>query len=209
MKKSMVHWNGCHCCAIDIETTGLDPLIHEITQIALVPLDSNLNVRKDVLPFYILMRPDNLEVYSTQAQRVTGITKEALKDGHDKFKAIDLLEEWIDKLGLPHNVSGYNRCKIIPLGYNYVFDRSFILKWLGHEQYEEWFHHQFRDPMITANFLNDQAAMHAELAPHPKLTLGAMCGRQGIVHDNKHDALGDAIATAALYKKMASQGMII
>ena len=57
----MRHWNGDHLVVLDLETTGLRPGWHEIWQIALLPLDSNLDMRKDVLPFDILIEPEHME----------------------------------------------------------------------------------------------------------------------------------------------------
>lgn len=209
MALSMQHWNGCQMCAIDTETTGLDPLIHEIVQIAIVPLDSNLNVRQDIVPFYTLIKPQNPKTWDAEAKKKTGLNMEAIKMGHDPFKAADLLESWLDKLNLPFNKSGYNRCKILPLGYNYQFDLKFIIKWLGEELYKEWFDHQYRDPMIVANYLNDQAGMHAERVPFSKRTLSWVANQYKVENPHAHNALGDAVTTAAVYKKMISQGMRI
>ena len=61
MGTSMIHWNGHQLCAIDTETTGLDPNYNEIIQICILPLDSNIKPRKDVFPFYIEIVPDHPE----------------------------------------------------------------------------------------------------------------------------------------------------
>ena len=60
MSKSRVmkHWNGHQLCAIDTETTGLEAGYHEIVEIAIIPLDSEIKPRTDVLPFNIFIKPD-------------------------------------------------------------------------------------------------------------------------------------------------------
>ena len=66
----MEHWNGNQICAMDTETTGLDPFWHEIVQIAILPLDSNMEPRQDVLPFYINMIPQCPERVDREAVKV-------------------------------------------------------------------------------------------------------------------------------------------
>ena len=53
MGNSMQHWNGNQLCVVDVETTGLDLFWHEIIQLCILPLDSDINPRTDVSPFYI------------------------------------------------------------------------------------------------------------------------------------------------------------
>lgn len=203
MANSMVHWNGCHIVAIDTETSGLDPKYHEILQIAMVPLDSNFTPRTDVVPFYMMMQPEHPERIDPDALQVNKLDmEEVMTHGFDKVKAIDLLEAWIDTLGIPHNRSGYNRCKIIPLGQNYAFDLAFIKAWLGVEQYEEWFHYHYRDTMIAALYVNDCHGMKAEPVPFSKVNLTYLCKLLTVERPNAHDALGDCVATAACYKQM-------
>ena len=50
MARGMIHLNGNILCAVDVETTGLEVGFHEIWQIAVLPLDSNIKPNKDILP---------------------------------------------------------------------------------------------------------------------------------------------------------------
>ena len=206
----MQHWNGCQCCAIDCETGGLDSCFHEILQLCILPLDSNFEPRKDVLPFYIHFKPDYPNQVDPAALKINKLNlAKLINEGLDKEQAKDLLEAWIKKLGLPMNRSGYNRCKIVPLGQNYAFDKGFIIQWLGQDLYDEWFHYHFRDTMTTALFQNDRAAMHAESVPFPKVNLGYLCSQLKIKLDRGHDSLADCLATAAVYRKMISEGLLV
>ena len=131
MATSMQHWNGDQLCAIDTETTGLIAGYHEVIQLCILPLDSNIKPRKDVMPFYIELIPDYPERASEEALRVNKINlSELALRGHDREKAKDLLDEWVDKLGLPCT-KYQNRKRLIPLGQNYAFDRGHIAEWLG------------------------------------------------------------------------------
>ena len=202
MSNSMQHWNGNQVCVIDTETTGLDPLWHEIIQICILPLDSNFNIRKDVMPFYIDLIPDHPERIDKNAMKVNRLKMAEIgKRGFDRLAAIDMLEGWIKKLGLPCTKYGTPK-RIIPLGQNYGFDRGHIQKWLGMELYNTFFDYHYMDTMITANYLNDKAAMHAEKVPFSKISLAWLCNVLKVVNEKAHDALHDCMATAEVYKKM-------
>jgi len=209
MANSMVHWNGNQLCVIDTETTGLDPFWHELIQICILPLDSNIQPRKNVLPFYIEIKPEFPERRDQEAMTVNNIDFTTIMTrGHDKEKAKDLLREWVEKLNLPFNRSQHNRCSIMPLGHNYTFDRVFIMAWLGYDMYNEIFHGYCRDTMLSGLFMNDRAGAHAEKVPYQKVNLSWMATTYDIEYDKKHNALQDCITTAALYRKMVFQGLM-
>jgi len=208
MSNAMIHWNGNQLCAIDTETTGLDPNYHEIIQIAILPLDSNIRPRRDVMPFYIEIIPDFPDRADPKAMEINRLnfTKIALR-GHDREKAKDLLAEWIDTLGLPYTKFG-NRKRIVPLGQNYAFDRSFMMAWLGSEMYNEFFSYDYRDSKISASFLNDKAAMHAEKVPFSKTGLAWLSNKLNVVNEKAHDALQDCITTAEVYRRLTQAGLL-
>lgn len=207
MNYSMQHWNGNQLCAIDCETTGRDYFWHEVIQICILPLDANIEIRKDIIPFYILLKPDYPERIEKEAMKTNKIKLSDLKNqGFDRIQAIDLLEEWIDKLGLGYTKFG-TRAKITPLGQNYSFDIGFIKKWLGFTSYDEHFHYHYRDTMIAANWLNDSAAFHGEKVPFSKVSLQYLCSTFQIKTERAHDALSDCVNTAQVYKKMLQMGL--
>jgi DNA polymerase III epsilon subunit-like protein len=203
----MIHHNGNQTCAIDTETTGLDAHYHEIIQICILPLDSNFKPRKDINPFYIEIKPEHPERADPKAMTVNKLsfTKIAQR-GFTKDTAIDLLEGWINKLKLPYTKYG-TRKKVRPLGHNYCFDRDFIIRWMGIKLYNEWFDYHYADSMITANFLNDKASMHAEKTPYPHINLSYLANILDIPHQGTHDALVDCVTTAEVYRKLIKQGL--
>lgn len=208
MHFSSEHWYGSQLCAIDTETTGLDAHFHEIMQICILPLTSTIEPRKDVLPFFIEMKPDCPERIDPEALKVNKIDlHNIMMKGFDHEKAKDMLREWIGKLGLP--VSKYGTpCKIIPLGQNFAFDRDFMIRWLGIEQYNEFFDYHFRDTMTTANYLNDRANSHGERAPYKRVSLTNLATTHYIEYETKHNALSDCLCCAAVYRKMIQQGLL-
>jgi len=198
----MQHLNGNLLCAIDTETTGLDPLHHEICQICILPLDANIEPVRELNPFYIEIKPEYPERIDPKAMSVNRLTMATIgQRGHEKDKAADLLEEWIDGLGLPCNKYG-NRCKIMPLGQNYTFDKHFILSWIGQSLYDELFFFHYRDTMIAAGYLDDRSSFVGEPCPFGKCSLSSLANKVGVAHDQAHDAIQDCLTTAKVYKKM-------
>lgn len=207
MSNSMQHWNGNQLCAIDVETTGLDSHHHEICQICILPLDSNIEPRKDILPFYMKLQPWYPERVDDEAMKKNKLSLADLTlKGFDKDKAIDMLYEWIEKLGLPYTPGGFRK-QMVPLGQNYAFDLRFLQAWIGISMYNELFNYHFKDTMIAAGYLNDRAAMHSEKVPFSKVSLSWLCNQYNIDNTGAHDALQDCLRTAKVYKEMIKIGL--
>lgn len=206
MAVTMRHWNGNQVCAVDTETTGLDPHWHEIVQIAILPLDSNFEPRQDVLPFYVNMKPENPERVDREAVKVNRLAN-IMATAHDSLKAIDMFTDWVDTLGLPQTKWGTPK-KILPLGHNWAFDKAFIQSWLGRLLYEDHFDCRAVDTMVTARYLNDRAAMHGQKVPFSKVNLRWIANQYNISHDRAHDALQDAVVTAKCYQQMTRHGLL-
>lgn len=203
MAASMVHWNGNQCCAIDTETTGLDPNIHEVVQIAVVALDSNFKMRRDVgLPLVIKIQPEFPENADPKALQVNGLTiPDLMANGYPKDTAIAILVQWLTKLDLEVTRGG-KRKRVIPLGHNYDFDKSFIQRWIGQPMYDEWFDYEIRDTKRVVAYINDRAAMKGKDIPFPHTGLGRIAFRLGIDNTGAHDALADCIMTAKVYRML-------
>jgi DNA polymerase III epsilon subunit-like protein len=204
----MQHWNENQVCVIDTETTGTNPLLNEIVQICILPLDSNLDPRKDVIPFYVTIKPESPEYWNPEAKELNReLFIKAMASGHDSEKVKDLLRDWVKKLKLPLTKWGTPH-RIIPLGHNFAFDRSFLMKWLG-DQYEEFFDGRYRDTMTAALYLNDRAGFHANKVEYAKVNLRYLCSTLKIdMGSRAHDALADCLSTAQVYKALCRQGLL-
>lgn len=208
MANSMVHWNGDIMAVVDTETTGVDPEVHEIYQFTMVPLDSFLNRRTDVLPLDLWIKPNRPEcVEETKIQGHKKRVQHACLHGFDSIRAADLLAEYIETLKLPYTPTG-TRKRIIPLGHNYGFDLSFIIPWLGKAAYNDIFSVLYRDTMSTALFLNDQRDFNNEKPFCAKVNLTYLATHLGITHGTLHDSLEDCLVTAEVFKRMC-QTMVI
>ncbi len=216
----MNHLNDHLFCAIDTETTGLDPLKNEIIELAILPLNGAFEVSKIHRIFHITMRPDNIEAIQPEAIRVmktydndmidyTDMTasKEkilnALKSGIEQSRGEDLFIDWFHRLNL------LSKKRIIPIAYNWAFDRDFLRQWLGASVFDDIFDSRYRDPLIIAQYMNDYCDMHNEpTIPFPKTKLTTICKRLNIKQERAHNALDDALNTANAYKAMMTTNMI-
>lgn len=191
---ALEHLNFCLLCAIDTETTGLDPLKHEIVEIAIQPLDANIEPSKTIMPFSMLIRPQ--KPMEEGARNVNKIPEEELQTyGVDPWTAAQALEDWFTSLKL-----GRTR-QIVPLGHNYAFDRSFMISWLGFKTYEHIFAYHYRDTMNAAGYINDRAAFHNVKPPYQRIGLASLAARHEVSYDGAHRALRDAQITAEVYRR--------
>lgn len=199
----MITLNGNVLCVIDVETTGTTPGYHEITQVCVLPLDNNLNPRKDIIPFDLNLHIDYEERINWDALRVSKINFfKHQQSAIDKYVAADLFDEWVKKLNLPINK------RISPLAHNWPFDRAFILDWLQPTAFGCYIDGRFRDTMAFAASLNDIYDLHTEPIPFPKINLSYLASLLKIPHTSAHSALSDCVVTAEVYKKLLTKGYL-
>lgn len=208
-KLSMNHWNGDQLCAIDVETTGLDHTIHEVIQLSIIPLNIDLEPRRDVTPLDIMIMPDYPECLDPKAMTVNKIKMVDIKlRGFDREYAREMLNKWWEKLNLPYNKFGSRQCRLVPLGHNFSFDKGFLFQWLG-EEYFDYFSFRHIDTMMLGAYRNDRAAWRGERVPYSKLTLNWMCNQHGISNEGAHNSLIDCMRTAKLYKALLGSGALL
>lgn len=193
----MTHLTGSLLAAIDFETTGRRPGYHEIIQVAIVPLDQELQPTNAAPTFYINIRPNHMERCEKDAAYVHGIDLDMLQlHAPSQDRAIDLLCEWFNQLDLPQSRV------VVPLAHNWAFESAFLKGWLGPDLVDRMFHSHGRDSMILAASINDKAFFNGEKLVFPKLGLVALCAQLGIPYENAHDALADCKATAEVYRRL-------
>ena len=196
MSRGMLHLNGNMLCAVDVETTGLDPNYHEIWQVGILALDSNIKPAKAFLPFYVNLKINYPERIDPKAIRNRLAFAELQQRALDPFTAADLLDSWFEKLHLPI----YK--KICPLAQNWPFDRSFLIEWLGIKSYEHLFSPWYRDTMTTAILDSDLCNFKGEKILFTEYGLPFLCNKLKIKNERAHDALQDSVATAECYRRM-------
>ena len=194
---SMQHLNGNLLCAVDVETTGLRPSFHEIWQIAVLPLDSNIRPLKGVLPFCMDIKinyPDRVDKRAMLLPRADFVQRQ--QHAIDTFTCADLFDDWFDRLELPLHK------RLIPLAQNWPFDREFLKEWQGQESFNQAFNPVYRDTMVAAAFDIDLCDFRSEKVLFTESNLGYICARLGVHNIKAHDALQDCIATAECYRRM-------
>jgi DNA polymerase III epsilon subunit-like protein len=183
-------------CALDVETTGLESGYHDLVQVAIVPLDDNLNPLVGKSPFYMNLCPNNPERADPRAMEVNGLDMDELLACPKDFQVADCLDEWFASLELPM----YK--KLIYLTQNAPFDIPYMKNWLGMAGFDKYFHRRGRDTMFTALAKNDEAAWKNQPIPFKYVGLKNLCEVLGVPLDNHHDALADCVATARVYKEL-------
>lgn len=192
----MTHLNGNLLCAIDVETTGFIAGHHDLIQVAVLPLDSEIKPLKSVLPFFMELQPKygNIDKEAAAVNKLN--VAELILRSLDAYKVADLFVEWVGKIGLPVGR------KLVPLAHNWQFDKGFVQDWLGPETFNSIFHYHYRDSMIAALYLNDRADFHVEKIPLSKVSLAWCCSQLGVHNEKAHDALSDCVATAEVYRRL-------
>lgn len=191
----LVTFNNNVLSALDVETTGITPGCHEIVQIAIVPLDDDLNPMERS-PFYMKIKPEHPERAMKEAMVKNRLCLRDLEQCPTQIQVADTLEEWFQDLKLPL----FKR--LICLTHNGKFDVPFVKAWLGEEGYHRYFCYNGRDTMELALGMNDQAAFKCRPVPFAGVGLRPLCNRLGVLFDNHHDALADSLATAKVYREL-------
>lgn len=193
----LMNLNGNVLSAIDYETTGRRAGYHEIIQVAVVPLNSDLRPLEGVRPFYTTVRPEHPERQERGVGYVHGLDiNELVLHAPSKGRVQDMLVEWFERLDLPF------KKKLVPLAHNWAFESSFTRAWLGDELTDDVFHFHPRDAMIKAISLNDRAAFSGHAAPFNRVGLKSLCRKLKVHNERPHDALCDALAEAEVYRAL-------
>lgn len=197
--KFMPHVQGHLICAIDVETTGFIAGFHDLLQIAVLPLNSDLRPFDDGTHFNMFLQPKygNVDPEAGEVHKHDDATIKL--HAIDPDTASEAFCQWVYGLGLSLDK------KLIPLAHNWQFDKMFVWDWLGGHTFNHLFHYSYRDSMIALNFLNDQAFFHADDFPFSKLSLKHLCKTLGVTNERAHDALADCFATAECYRRLCKR----
>ncbi len=192
--------------AVDIETTGLDPLRDEILQLAIVPLDLR-NSHKDLRnsqvltddvrelrkPLNIRIKALNPERMSAEARKITGLDP---CEGLNLLDARKAVEEWFRE----NNIE-----KVIPVGHNYTkFDGPFLRN-SKVVNYDEAFSHHELDTLIIARFANklcEFRRMEKRFSSLKLMDLAANLRISQLRTSQAHDALSDATIAGEIFFKL-------
>lgn len=160
---------------VDLETTGLSPHKHKITEIAAVKIINNEIIEE----FQTLINPE------TQIPRfitkLTGITNDMVKDQPKIKEVLPQLKQFIgDSLIVGHNIS---------------FDYNFL-------QENFWRHENFLLTNDTLCTMKLARRMHNDL---PSKKLSMICEYYGLVNEQAHRAMSDVKATYGILNNMLNR----
>ena len=191
----LISLHGNLMAAVDLETTGSRVGYHEIIQVAVQPLNSDLE--PVYRPFYMDVAPKYPERADKEATHVHGLNIYKLEqEALPAEKVADMLVEWYEGLDLAYGK------RLVPLAHNWAFESCFLSDWLGEKCKNLIFHVHPRDSMLYAISVNDRACFLGETPPFNSVGLGSLCLNLGIVNERPHDALADARAEALLYRQL-------
>ena len=168
-----------HLAFIDIETTGLSVLAHEIISIGAVVTTPDFTVIEE---FELKIHPEHIETADRAALKVNKYNTE---DWEVAYTLKDALEIFAEKV---------KDC--IMVGQNVSFDAAFLEYNFLKTGVKNTLHYHKLDTISIA-----WAHFHAHKG-FEHFSLRDMCKHFGIENERAHTALSDARATFELYKKL-------
>lgn len=150
---------------LDLETTGLSPQRHRITEIAAVKVKGDQIIDE----FQTLVNPEvPIPKFIT---KLTGISNEMVED---KPVIEDILPSLKEFLG-----------ETVIVGHNISFDHRFL-------QENFWRHNNF---LLTNDTLCTMKLARRLNSNLPSKRLGSICEHYGLINETAHRAMSDVIAT--------------
>lgn len=174
-------------CAVDTETSGLRPGLHEILSMCIMPL----NDKFEPLGIDFLVRIKAMNPCDPKALEVNKLDPTV---GMSRSEAHTKLKEWRKKYGI---------VKIVPLGHNINFDLPFIMMLFPRpEDFRDMFHYHNRDTMAIAQVINDLCIKKNLPKRFNSVSLAKVANALGIDSSSAHSTQGDCAMTVAVYNKM-------
>jgi DNA polymerase III epsilon subunit-like protein len=166
---------------IDIETTGLNVLMHEIIEIGCIITDYKLEVKEE---FEIKIKPKKIENANKTALKINHYNEKDWEDAYQLKEALEILSKKVKDC--------------IMVGQNVAFDSGFLEYNFAKNKLVNTMHYHRLDTISIAwaKFHNDKNFEH--------FSLREMCKYFEIKNERPHSALSDAQATYLLYKKLMS-----
>lgn len=163
---------------VDLETTGLNPEIHEIIEVGILVVDGRrLGIKKR---YYSKVKPNSLETADKYSLKKSGYRKRLWKNANNLQKVVNKI------------------AKIAPggmlAGWNVSFDELFIGHAFKKFKIKNPFDHHKIDVCVLAykHFFNSESMT--------RLGLRNIAEKFGIKMSKHHDAMGDIEATFEIFK---------
>lgn len=175
----------------DTETTGLDPKMNDVIQLAyLIEIDGEIKEKGN-----LFCQPFSYDNISKEALEINKRTVDEIKTFPNPQVTYKQLQSVLSKY-----INRYNKNdKFIPVGYNVRFDIDMLQEFFiknNDKYFGAFFDYHFIDPMPIINLLNHQNKINIKNAK-----LITACETFGISL-NAHDALSDIEATKKVLEKI-------
>jgi len=199
---------------IDTETGGLQAGINPVLEIAIIPC-SDRWLPEPEKAFHTLVRPTDemMEHIDRRALIVNGRLNEGASDA-DYAEAIEKIKEYPDRVSTIKAFAAWYASmggkQLTTLGHNWRFDYEMLEhSWMNVNRKKgasinSFFFYQAHDSQTTAQWMLEHAKVHgtADSLPFKSVSLAKLTEALGIPHSEKHSAMGDATATALLYRRL-------
>ncbi len=180
---------------LDCETTGLDPNIHGVIQVACIVTEGEtIKKAKELDRLNMFFNPKFIGCkIDKEALESNGRTKKEIKKfPKNSFKKlIKFLGEYVD----PYDKED----KFIVVGQNVKFDVEFLHGWAKRENFD--YMGSFVDWRVIDTLVIARLQQALGYIDPPNFQLGTLCMEYGI-DEPDHDAMTDIIATKKLLKRM-------
>jgi DNA polymerase III epsilon subunit-like protein len=169
---------------IDVETTGSNPLIHEVVDMGAVLLDGTTLV--PIKEFSSLVRPESLAFVNPDSMKIHGLTESQMETAP---LAPQVASTFSEQLGGDFTLCGWNIC------FDAQFLASFFRKVGKYDFFERIDYHK----LDLWSLLESLWAL-GQLNVHPK-SFSDVCSHFGLARDRNHRALQDALLSAEVLRR--------
>ena len=175
----------------DLETTGVKPDIHGVTQMAFL-IEINGKVEDEAMFYAKPFLSDKIEDKALEIQGKTELDLSAYPDPIEIHEKITILfKKYVDARN--------RNDKFFPAGYQLEFDLGFLDGWFrkcGDAYFGSWQNWRAIDPRPVLHYLNFTGQLDV-----PDMKLETICKHYGI-EIQAHDALSDILATREVIKRV-------
>ena len=194
----------------DLETTGLNPALDQIVQVAMIRTDAKLNLKGGDLGFDVKLRPDVIPSPHAFAVHRIPVGRLMGSGAVTELEAAHLMRRELlsDSGSVAVTLAGYNNIR-----FDDVFLRNLFYRNLRDPYEHEWRSGNARMDIYRGIQLVRALAPEALKWPEPRedgsagLTLERMAAANGVALEHAHDAGSDTRATLGLARAILDGGV--
>ena len=181
--------------AFDLETTGLDPAVHDIIEIAIVPLNPDFK-RSELPEFTARIKAVHPENADPESLKISGLNP---LEGEDIQKVATDIIMWMAD-------NHIERIGIEAVGHNLRFDLDFFQ--IKFPSLSRIFSRYCHDSMQLAIVINDISLLQTGKKLFPSVSLRNLKLQLGLEEPVQHRAMDDALDAAELYRRLQTKLII-